>query len=62
MACAQKGRLEGLHGMAAGSTVDLTKCYDDEAGYHEIQSMQQLQGLHAGINGLYGGLFDDTNP
>lgn len=47
--------------MATG-TVDLTKCFDDEAGYHEIQSMQQLQGLHAGINSLYGGLFDDTNP
>ena len=44
------------------STVDLTKCFDDEAGYHEIQSMQQLQGLHAGIQSLYGGLFDDTNP
>ena len=44
------------------STVDLTKCFDDEAGYHEIQSMQQLQGLHAGIHSLYEGLFDDTNP
>jgi hypothetical protein len=47
--------------MATG-TVDLTKCFDDEAGYHEIHSMQQLQGLHAGISSLYGGLFDDTNP
>lgn len=44
------------------STVDLTKCFDDEAGFHEMQAMQQLQGLQAGIHSLYGGLFDDTNP
>jgi hypothetical protein len=43
-------------------TVDLTKCFDDEAGYHEIQSMQQLQGLHSGAHSLYGGFFDDINP